>query len=264
MREHAVAIGVGIVTACLALVLTPYSLWWWVSLLLGVTIIVIAGGHLLFERLRPKTIPKLICSFDMKNIGGCMCPNTEIRRPTTVTPDRIIALPHADASSAPTFSTLFGPHQSFGTVSLTGGAYVEAVSPHNRGTYYRVKVSAQNGAVFSCKGRLVALKYGSEKLIPEPIDLPFAPAKNSDRSNKTIHVGHAEHLDFLFIADDNHVEVTPPDFLGPSNVKWSSLFSKTGDYTFDIAVLSPAAQSVITILFHWTGKRETSRLVAMH
>lgn len=262
-------VGTGIVMACLTLIVAPYSWAWWILLGGGILMVVVSIGDFLVRYFTPKKSPTLRCSFDQGDIGGCVCPNIILNRRSMLAPDRLKNLPMSNASSAPTFATGFpSPYtqaiESTGTVVPTAPIYFYAALPSEKGTYYRIKVSAEHGTVFSCKGRLESLKRGSQKIIPEPIDLPFAPAKNPDHANKTIHVEHPEHVDFLFIANDNHVEVTPPNFYGPSNVEWSTLFSVPGDYVFDIGVLSPTSQASITILFHWTGKRDTSRLVAMN
>ena len=236
----------------LAPFLTLYSGWWWVTLLTGIAIILGAGGHLLLEHFRPKKLPELHCFFNMKDIGGCVCPNTVITRPKFINTLQ-------SQSTSP-----FDPAWRGYTITPSTPDYIVTALPSEKGTYYRIKVSVEHETVFSCKGKLESLKRGSQKIIPEPIDLPFAPAENPDHANKTIHFRHPEHLDFLFIADDNHVEVTPPNFYGPSNVAWSTLFSTPDDYVFDISVLSPTAQTNIAILFHWTGKRDTARLVAMN
>ena len=251
------AFGMGVVVACLALVLTPYSLWWWTALLAGLAIVLVAGCRLLLEFYRPKKLAEIHCTFSKKDIGGCVCPNTRLNRTNT-----IAGLPRANASSSPT-GFLFQPMGTITSTSLRLNYPPEPI-PTDRGTYYRVKVSAKNGSVMQCKGRLESLKLGSRRLIAESIDLPFAPAGNADALNKTIHVNSSEHLDFLFISDANKVELTPPNFLGPSAVNWQSLFDAPGDYTLEIRVLSPTAQGAITILFNWTGKRETSRIGGLY
>jgi hypothetical protein len=152
-----------------------------------------------------------------------------------------------------------------GTVSFTGAGYDGGLfTDAERGSYYRVKVTAENGTLLACTGKLISLKRGEKRLIAEEISLPFAPANNADALNKTVHNGRAKHLDFLFISDSNRVELTPHNFQGPSAVDWQSLFSVHGDYFIDIKILSPVAQSTITIVFNWAGNRETSRLVAMN
>jgi hypothetical protein len=138
----------------------------------------------------------------------------------------------------------------------------EEKSPFQRGTYYRVKVTAKNGTVTGCRGKLLSLKRLSQSSVVD-ITLPFAPSENDDTLNKTIHDNDKEQLDFLFIHDAGHVELTPYKFLGPSGVDWQNLFSELGDYSFDIKILSPIAQATITIFFHWTGDPKTARLTQM-
>ena len=219
-----------------------------------------AIGLILWFRFFHSKTPQLHCSFDMDDAGGCVCHDTLLRRP-----DRITNLRSASASSSPTalFSSFNPALEPPGTVSFTGAVYDNSMfTDVDRGTYYRIKVTAENGTIPSCNGKLISLKR-EKKLIAEPILLPFAPANNADALSKTVHENSSEHLDFLFISDSNHVELTPHGFQGPSAVRWQSLFDMPGDYSFDIQVLSPTAQDVITVLFHWTGTRETSKLRQM-
>jgi hypothetical protein len=212
-----------------AIMVEPTEMW------IGWTLVGIAtvGGLALTAYMwseRPEVLPRLLCTFDMQDIGGSVCPDT------ILTATRIAPGPQV--------------YSQLRTIQSTA-----------RGTYYRVEVCANGGSLSQCKGRLNSLKFGSTRLIAETVPLPFSPAHSNDAMEKTVHVGSPEYLDFLFITDENKVNLTPPDFLGPSAVNWCSLFDAYGDYTFDIGVLSPKAQSNITLLLHWTGKRETSKIV---
>jgi hypothetical protein len=209
---------------------------------------------------KKKKLPELRCSFNPKDIGGCVCPNIILKRT-----DRITGMRPSMASSAPTYFMGGTPFVFEGTMVPTTAITQPTVEIANadRGTYYRVKVSAENGNALSCKGKLFSLVKG-KKLIAEQLLLPFAPAGNPDALEKTIHEGSPEHLDFLFISDTNRVELTLPGFVGPSGVEWQSLFDTPGDYSFDFQVLSPTTKGKTTVLFHWTGNRSTSHLVGMN
>ena len=270
----AVVAFVGALAATVAAMALPFAYpdipkeTWRLILWPGVTILVLSAIYLtidifafLFRGPKGK-IATLRCSFNSTDIGGCVCPNTILRRP-----DRITGLRPSNASSSPTAHNLvITPNlENQGTVGPTFRTFtLDDDVNRERVTYYRIKVSAENGTVSSCRGKLVSFKRGSQKLIAKSVDLPFAPAKNSDALNKTIHVGHSEHLDFLFISDDNRVELTLPDFVGPSGVDWPNLFAAHGDHIFDIKILSPIATGSIIIVFKWTGDRATSVLAQMH
>ena len=103
--------------------------------------------------------PTLQCSFSMKDIGGCVCPDTKLIRSTSIP-----GLPLTTHSSTSTM--VGGPFSETGkTVTNTGATTDGGLGPRVAifvdsipVTYYRVKVSAQNGTVLGCKGRLESLK----------------------------------------------------------------------------------------------------------
>jgi hypothetical protein len=249
--------GLGVVMACIALIIAPYSWQWWL-LLSGGALMIGASIVDFFVRLvrRPPSL-KLQCLFDQNDIGGCVCPNTILR----------LSGPQQSTSSTSATNAITIANwgiENMGSITPTTFVFhYEEPPPSRRVTYYRVKVTAANGTAPSCKGKLVSLKR-EKRLIAEEIWLPFAPARDDDALNKTIHEDTSEHLDFMFISDSNHVELTPPGFTGPSAVDWLNLFNDPGDYVLDIKILSPAAQGNITILFHWTGERKTSKIVGMN
>jgi hypothetical protein len=199
----------------------------------------------------------LKCFFHM-NDPGCVCPNTLLSRPK-----RTKGLPRQHSSAVVTggiATTL--TRTTATTLTPTGGMYKTAVpSSETLGTYYRVKASAEGSHIFNCKGRLEWMKRGSLTLIGEPVWLPFAPSESADFDSKTVHVGAPEHLDFLFISNDDKAELTPVDFMGPSSIPWQTLFAATGDYTMQIKILSSAATASINLLFRWTGDRKTSEII---
>jgi hypothetical protein len=251
-----------------AIMIAPTELWigWTLIAIAGLGLAALAVYHFGTRVLRPKA-PHLHCFFDVKDIGGCVCPNTRLK-----SRDTILSIPQQNASTAFTGVTttivpttvVVEPQGTTLTPSGLGAfkAGVEENGPFHRGTYYRVKVTAKNGTVGDCRGKLISLKRQSKSMVGDII-LPFAPSENADALNKTIHENDNEHLDFLFIHDTGHVELTPYKFLGPSGVDWQNLFSEPGDYAFDIRVFSPAAQAAITIFFHWTGDPKTSGLAQM-
>jgi hypothetical protein len=133
-------------------------------------------------------------------------------------------------------------------------------------TYYRVKVEADHiGSVSSCCGRLVSIKRNGEDVLSgEHLFLTFAPAERSDTIAKIIHNGVPEYLDFLAITERNHVLLTTHGFAYPSSVKMHELFSKSGEYVFEIVVTSPEAVPVTVEpkpKLKWTGDWQTAEVM---
>ena len=224
------------------------------------TLAAICGGQAAFsvwarerktvDELKEKIRPKLKCSFGMKD-AGCVRPNTRF--------STSMGFAYSSTSSTSAMSVGPGlPTDNPGTLQTTMGALTLSGPT---ATYYRLKVACDGlDSVSNCRGRLETIDKNGAAVNWEPCLLPFAPAQSADSLAKKIHNGAPEHLDMMFISDDNKAELTPPDFRGSSSVDWRNLFSDPAIYTMRINILSDTPTVACDIIFNWTGDRATSEI----
>ena len=159
----AVVAFVGALAATVAAMALPFAYpdipkeTWRLILWPSVTILVLSAIYLtidifafLFRGPKGK-IATLRCSFDSTDIGGCVCPNTILRRP-----DRITGLRPSNASSSPTAHNLvITPNlENQGTVGPTFRTFtLDDDVNRERVTYYRIKVSAEKWHRFIVQGQ---------------------------------------------------------------------------------------------------------------
>lgn len=122
-----------------------------------------------------------------------------------------------------------------------------ASAPGQRGvptTYYRIKVEADKiSHVDACYGRLLTVtRNGDTVLAGEILQLPFAPANAEDATSKTINEGVPEFLDVLASFNGN-VVVATRDFTYPASINMAELFSKSGKYSIELAIVAPGTRA---------------------
>jgi hypothetical protein len=146
-------------------------------------------------------------------------------------------------------------------VSITTNMSMAPFGTSEDVTYYCLKVETKSvPSVAKCQGRLLWIDRGNERVLGQPIILPFSPSENNDALNKEIRSGVPEYLDFMAITDYNRVRLTPPKHRHPSSVDYDKIFSAPGDYTLRIAITSETPPIQCDVEFKWTGDRATSEI----
>lgn len=286
----------GALIALLSQLFTPHSAAWSAGVTIGAIAFVLSGAHLLWTRgravwrrnwrtaapqnyQRPPSAAEpaiaLKCSFDPKD-PFCKRPDTT----TTLippTPSTVAATGHSSSSTMNIWSfnrpeIATHTYTAVPTASAFFSGFDDALKrdkpptapPSRKGTYYRLKVEAVGGFnVSGCRGRFVlGVRPSGKNLVEgENVTLPFAPAEDADAVNKTVHVGHAEYIDFLCVPDDDAPYITAYENKGSSSINWGSLFNEIGDYRFTIAALSPNSTASAQVIFRWTGNHKTAEVL---
>jgi hypothetical protein len=182
-------------------------------------------------------VPKLKCSFDM-NFSGCVIRDVVLQYITNV-------------------RTLLPEGVSITAQALAGYLSDTVV----RADYFRLKIETNNSIrVNNCHGRLLEIECEGRSLLPEPLQLPFAPAEHADALNKTVYQNIPEYLDTIAITEANKVVIPTRKHQAPSHIRYETIFSKPSDYRLRIAVVSEGAIINGDLLFRWTGDRATSKV----
>lgn len=183
------------------------------------------------ERLEDQLKPSIKCHFDILD-AGCVRPNT------TVSALQVVLGAH---STTP-----------------------ELRESRKRGVYYRIAVEAAGTTIVEkCTGYITLITKNLQPcFVGEKLLLTFAPAEGADSTAKDLRPQIREHLDFMFIGDDNRPVITTKDFKFPSSINTDELFSERAEYVIHI-VISPqnGMPTHYNIRFIWTGLRDTARLI---
>ncbi|MGA7433874.1 MAG: hypothetical protein WBW35_25870 [Xanthobacteraceae bacterium] len=165
----------------------------------------------------PALRPELKCSFSM-NDPGC------VHRNITYTEQLVLAMPGQQPAHFP---------------------------KQARCDWYRIRVSAENGSIPGCRGRLLSVKRGGNELLNGE-NPPLQFTHNEPDRDVAINEGVSEYLDLLGILYDQRVVLAVPLHRRSSSIQWNDMFSLAGDYEIRAAVTSPHTSAApIDLILRW-------------
>jgi hypothetical protein len=129
-------------------------------------------------------------------------------------------------------------------------------------TYYRIKVeAAHNINVTGCCCRLLRIEHDSGSIISgETPILPFVAATALEAVGKTVHPDAPEYVDFICINHEDAARLILHLPSATTSVNWNGVFSRAGNHTLHVVIVSSAGSIRRTLLFNWTGDHTTARI----
>jgi hypothetical protein len=126
--------------------------------------------------------------------------------------------------------------------------------------YLRLAIASDyEGTIYSCAAAIKKISKEKKEIFDGEIRLRFRPGIEPEEATRNIIRHRSEYVDVFVVDSENRIRREDSWVTETEWRLYDQIFSEKGEYQIEVVVWSNEVYEQITLLFHWTGDRFTSR-----